>query len=176
MSNVFIISDTHFGHDNMCKFTNHDGSRVREFASAEECDELMIENWNRVVRPEDKVYHLGDVVIARRHLERVMPRLNGSKRLLMGNHDIFDVERDYLPYFKRVAAYHVMPGEGIIFSHIPIVMNGERFKWNVHGHTHANNAFGELGPDPARYFCACVERINYTPLSFEDLLKTLRSR
>lgn len=173
---MFIISDTHFGHDNMCKFVNEDGTKVRDFASAAEVDELMIENWNRVVKPADDVYHLGDVVIARRFLNLVMPRLNGVKRLMLGNHDIFDVERDYLPHFKRVAAYHVMPGEGMILSHIPIVMNTERFKWNIHGHTHAQNAHGKIAPDPPRYFNASVERINYTPLAFEDLKVLLRAR
>jgi len=176
MSNVFIISDTHFGHDNMCKFVNEDGTKVRCYDTAAECDEVMIQNWNSVVKPDDKVYHLGDVVINRKFLNLVMPRLNGSKRLLMGNHDIFDVEKDYLPHFKRVAAYHVMPGERIIFSHIPINMNGERFKWNVHGHTHGNNALGKKAPNPPKYFNACVEQINYTPLAFEDLTKQLRSR
>lgn len=176
MGNVFVISDTHFGHDNMYKFTNHDGSRVRHFATAEEADELMIENWNRVVKPDDKVYHLGDVVIARKNLMKVMPRLNGSKRLIMGNHDIFDVETDYLPHFKKVASYRVFPKLGIIMSHIPIVMNSERFKWNLHGHTHCCNAHGELASDPPRYFNVSVEKINYTPISLDEIVSILEKR
>lgn len=173
MPNVFVVSDTHFGHENMYKFTNRDGSKVRPWSTAEEGDEVMVERWNSVVKPNDIVYHLGDVVIARKNLNLFMPRLNGSKRLIMGNHDIFDVVKDYLPHFKRVAAYHVLPGESMIFSHVPIVMTSERFKLNVHGHTHAHNAHGEVGPNPERHFCACVEWTNYTPIALEDIRKAV---
>ena len=41
MKNIFFISDTHFGHANMLKFINYDGTRMRPFNSIEEVDELM---------------------------------------------------------------------------------------------------------------------------------------
>ncbi|NBU74861.1 MAG: hypothetical protein EBS30_06540, partial [Planctomycetes bacterium] len=47
-----------------------------------------IKNWNDRVGPNDKVYHLGDVVINRKALG-IMRRLNGDKVLIRGNHDIF---------------------------------------------------------------------------------------
>lgn len=89
MPEHFLISDTHFGHEKCCTvFKRTDGSPLRAFASAEEMDEAMVRNWNTVVRPHDKVYHLGDVVI-RRECLRILDRLNGKKRLIRGNHDIF---------------------------------------------------------------------------------------
>jgi calcineurin-like phosphoesterase family protein len=56
-------------------------------------DETMIERHNAKVKPNDVVYMLGDVVINRKSLHHVS-RLNGKKRLVRGNHDIFkdDVE------------------------------------------------------------------------------------
>jgi calcineurin-like phosphoesterase family protein len=67
-----------------------------------------------------------------------------------------------------------------ILSHIPLHPDcvGERFKRNVHGHLHGNRIMKlniqsphELWePDP-RYLCVCVEQINYTPVSFDDVLK-----
>ena len=63
----YFISDTHFGHDPVYKFTNFDGTRVRDFAeNSEEGDALMVERWNKTVGPNDRVYHLGDVAFPRR--------------------------------------------------------------------------------------------------------------
>ena len=58
--NIFFTSDTHFSHANMCKFLDYNGERIRPY-EPDECDELMIQNWNEMVKPEDKVYHLGDL-------------------------------------------------------------------------------------------------------------------
>jgi calcineurin-like phosphoesterase family protein len=49
MSKTFFISDTHFGHTNICNFTNYDGSPLRPWDIIEEHDAALIENWNRVV-------------------------------------------------------------------------------------------------------------------------------
>lgn len=160
MPNVFVISDTHFGHSNIIAYAN------RPFANVIDMDETMIANWNNVVKPQDKVYHLGDVVINRRFLPSVMPRLNGTKVLIKGNHDIFKL-KDYLPWFKDIRAYHKI--DWAILSHIPIHPDQiGRFARNVHGHLHdkrvrltwdANNAVMD-----ERYVNVCVEQINYTPV------------
>lgn len=171
MHNNFYISDTHFGHSNMITFLNAEGNRVRPFSSIEEMDELMVENWNKVVRPKgDTVYHLGDVVINRRCLA-ILKRLNGRKVLIKGNHDIFKLS-DYTPYFEDIRAYKVLPASGIIFSHIPIHDNqlNSRFKWNCHGHLHQKFV------DDRRYLNLCVENINYTPIEFEEIMEILNGR
>ena len=98
MPAVFLVSDTHFGHLGVCKFTRNDGvTKLRPWDNPDEMDEFMVEAWNERVRPNDKVYHLGDVVINRRALS-TMSRLNGDKVLIRGNHDIFrDDEYRKLP-------------------------------------------------------------------------------
>jgi calcineurin-like phosphoesterase family protein len=183
MPNRFLISDTHFGHTNTWeKFTLEDGSPLRPFTSTEEMDETMVENWNKTVRPQDTVYHLGDVVIARRHLETVK-RLNGRKILIRGNHDIFKDKDYYEAGFEQIHGVRVFVDQ-FILSHIPLHPDcvGERFKRNVHGHLHGNRIMRDIGIanfddytlvstiDP-RYLCVCVEQINYTPISFDDVLK-----
>ena len=48
----------------------------------------MVELWNSVVSPEDRVFHLGDFAFC--DLERtgeLLAQLNGEKHLVMGNHD-----------------------------------------------------------------------------------------
>ena len=83
MPAVWLISDTHFGHEKTCTvFKRMDGSPLRPFSSAEEMDEEMVKRWNDRVRPKDKVYHLGDVVISRKSLQ-ILSRLNGDRFLFV---------------------------------------------------------------------------------------------
>lgn len=175
MPATFVISDTHFGHENTCtKFKREDGSPLRPFANAQEMDEHMVKVWNERVRPNDKVYHLGDVVIGRRHLQ-TLSRLNGDKVLIKGNHDIFKLE-DYTAHFRDIRAYHVL--NGMIFSHVPVHPSSlERFGCNIHGHLHANRVMRDNGYrgqeiDP-RYFNASVECIDFAPILLEDMQKKI---
>ena len=116
MPAVFLVSDTHFGHAGVCRFLRDDGTKLRPWDDPAEMDEEMVRRWNETVRPKDKVYHLGDVVINRRSLS-TLARLNGDKVLIKGNHDIFRME-EYTPYFRDIRGYHVM--NGMILSHIPV--------------------------------------------------------
>jgi calcineurin-like phosphoesterase family protein len=172
--NKFVISDTHFGHENACtKFKRKDGSPLRPFANAEEMDEAMVERWNSRVSPHDTVYHLGDVVINKKFLP-ILHRLNGKKKLIMGNHDIFGID-EYRKYFYEVAAYRVFVDD-FVFSHIPLHPEcvSERFKVNVHGHLHSNKVMlTERMADP-RYLCVCVEHTDYAPISFDEVKQRIK--
>lgn len=168
MSSVWLISDTHFGHENLCtKIKLEDGSPARSFSCAEEMDELMVKLWNENVRPKDKVYHLGDVAIAKKNL-KILERLNGDKVLIKGNHDIFKL-KDYTPHFRDIRASHVM--NGCLLTHIPAhESNLYRFGCNIHGHTHTRSI------DSPLYFNVCVEQTNYAPILFEELGKLIVER
>ena len=163
MANIFFISDTHFGHANILNFLRPDGSKLRNFESVEAMDEFMIDRWNSVVRPQDKVYHLGDVAMRRDDIKTIA-RCNGHKRLVRGNHDDFDLKL-YLPYFEEVYASRVL--DKFIFTHIPIHPESisKKLRANVHGHIHATPAYGP------RYINLSVEAVDYTPVSLEDLKK-----
>jgi calcineurin-like phosphoesterase family protein len=189
MSNRFVISDTHFGHTNSWeKFKLPNGDPLRPFTSTEEMDETMVERWNAVVRPQDTVYHLGDVVINRKSLHHVK-RLNGKKRLVRGNHDIFK-DADYREVgFESLYGVRVFVDK-FILSHIPLHPESvtERFKVNVHGHLHANEVMRTrtnmvhgymtglvTEPDP-RYLCVSVEHTDYRPLSFDEVEARIKAR
>ena len=61
--NIWVISDTHFQHNNILNFKGNDGLPFRMFNDVQEMNEIMIQRQNEVVRPGDKIYHLGDVVM-----------------------------------------------------------------------------------------------------------------
>ena len=179
MPSVFLVSDTHFGHAGVCRFVhpNDPTVKLRPWDNPDEMDEEMVRRWNDRVRPTDKVYHLGDVVINRRALP-ILNRLNGDKVLIRGNHDIFKDE-DYTPYFRSLRGYHVM--NGMILSHIPIhEASLGRFGVNIHGHLHATRVMrplatsGRLDQIDPRYHCVCVEQTDFAPILFEDVIKRIK--
>lgn len=174
MPSVFLTSDTHFGHAGVCRFTCDDGvTKIRPWTDPDEMDEEMVKRWNETVRPNDKVYHLGDVVINRRCLQ-ILRRLNGDKVLIKGNHDIFKLQ-DYLPHFRDIRGYHVM--NNMILSHVPVHPESfGRFRANIHGHLHQRRVmcevWGEMQVDP-RYFNVSVEQTDFRPILFEEVLKRI---
>lgn len=177
MSNTWVISDTHFGHLGVTKFLNDDGSKLRPWDNIEDMDEHMVKVWNGTVSPTDRVYHLGDVAINRRHLI-TLSRLNGRLRLIKGNHDIFKLN-DYLPYFDDICAYVVKKtpqGGKCILSHIPVHPESlGRFGLNIHGHLHSNKVMDHRFPDKwqkvdPRYVNVSVEQIDYRPILLEDAI------
>lgn len=164
----------------------------------EEMDEAIVDNWNRVVGPKDKVEVLGDVIIGRTQ-RHTIGRLNGRKRLRMGNHDIFvkHNNRDYAEYFEEITAYKVF--DDLICSHIPLHPESvkERWKANVHGHLHTkrvmmpnplwhrwaygDDTYGMKVEPPAevidpRYLCVSMEHINYTPISMDEVYKRIEEQ
>ena len=143
---------------------------MRSFDSVVEMDACMIQRWNETVRPCDKIYHLGDVTMDKRHLDVVMPQLNGHKRLVRGNHDIFKT-KVYTRWFEDIWGIRVF--ENMVFSHIPLHPESVGSKWTcVHGHTHNNTEQGHFGP---RYLNVCVEHTHYRPLAIEEVRQQIRA-
>jgi len=173
--NIFFASDHHFHHKNILTFKDSDDKPLRVFDDVEEMNEYMVDCHNRVVKPTDKVYFLGDISMSRnsKGLE-ILGRMTGEKILIKGNHDLCTANQ-YLKYFKDVRGSHQF--EGMILTHIPIHPESlARWGLNVHGHLHSNRvvlhdqAGSVLGPD-LRYFNVSMEQINYTPISLEEIKK-----
>lgn len=173
--NYWVTSDTHFFHANSLTW-EHKGTRVRGslFDTVEEMNEAMVENWNSVVKPGDYVYHCGDVTMQgdKDSFQKLWNRLEGSKRLLIGNHD--DIK--YLStgnFFKKVDYWKYFKEFGVLLSHMPAHPRSfepaKRFArlgfvpLNVHGHLH--NVPSPEGP----YRNVCVEMTDYTPLNLEQI-------
>lgn len=164
MAEIFVVSDTHFGHGNIIKYCN------RPFKSPYEMDQTIIENWNRVVPPTAHVYHLGDVAVqggegekAQDSFLRCVPQLNGKLRLILGNHDDQVPMQTHLKWFDKVLMWRLF--KPFILTHVPL--HRESFgkaQFNIHGHTH------EKPPYSAEYINVCVEHTNYTPVSLDLLM------
>lgn len=161
---TYFTSDTHFGHARILDFIGANRKHVREFPSVEDMDEYIVKQWNSVVRKQDRVYHLGDVAWSRPAWARVKGRLNGTKRLIMGNHDN-KLIRDYAYDFQRIDLWRAFPEYGFTITHIPVRLQSLRKRTfvNVHGHTHT-----DLLEDP-HYMNVCVEQNDYKPFHLDEI-------
>ena len=173
MACIFFISDPHFSHKNIVKFLRDDGTKLRPFETSEEMDETMIKNWNAIVRSQDKIYVNGDVCMKDSELE-ILNRLNGHKRLVRGNHDISKT-KVYMKYFEEI--YGVRVFDDFILSHYPLHPDSitKRYSCNVHGHIHYNIVKDQNDVPDGRYFNICVEHINYTPISLEEMREQIKA-
>lgn len=162
MGKIFFIGDTHLFHKNVLTFKKGDGSPLRDFKDIHHMHAVIIENWLRVVKDNDKVYHLGDVMFHQDGL-KLLSTLPGHKRLIRGNHDLLKT-RQYLTVFQEI--YGVRQLNGFWLTHVPMhlqCVDQPKVKANIHGHLHANSI------DHPKYFNVSVEQINYTPISLDEI-------
>lgn len=159
-TNVYFTSDLHLGHRNILGFGQ------REHSDIEEMHVAIVEKWNSKVRKQsDIVWVLGDVAFTIESLEW-LNHMNGSKRLVLGNHDKFQYPV-YKKYFNEL--YHFNKRyKGLVMTHIPIHPNElGRYGWNrnVHGHIHdpSKNNLGEF------YFNVNMDIVGYAPVHLDEV-------
>lgn len=127
---IWFTADTHFGHANIIRYAK------RPFSSVEQMDEAMIHSWNDRVKPGDTIYHLGDFAFGDHN--KYLPRLNGGKILIEGNHDPKRLKKA-----KGWAAIHKMLEVMVDMKHIVLCHYALRV-WNrshqgslhFYGHSH----------------------------------------
>lgn len=170
MINTFFIADTHFGHKNILEYEKE----ARPFSCIEDHDEELIKRWNSVVRPRDNVYHLGDFCFGKDNI-KIAERLNGSKKLIMGNHDAYP-SAEYLKYFKSL--HGVLYLKEYVLTHIPVHPYHARNYINIHGHLHSKVVQDPQLWKPLQpiYINVSCEQINLTPISIEQLTCAMITR
>lgn len=156
---IFFIADTHFNDEDIIKYDN------RPFKTVTEMNQAIIDNWNDVVTENDIVYVVGDLgKISATYLVE----LNGTKYLIKGNHDNMPNQFYRDLGFEEVYDHPILLDTFWILSHEPMYVNENTPYANIFGHVHTNDIYKTIS---ARGHCVCVERINYTPISF-DTIKT----
>jgi calcineurin-like phosphoesterase family protein len=170
---IFFCSDHHLYHKNILKFTRDDGTPLRVFDDVDHMHEHIIQQHNRVVGPDDKVYFLGDVTMSQnlKGLE-ILRRFNGHKILIRGNHDECKLSQ-YAEFFEDVRG--VTHRYGLVMTHVPIHPDSlERWGFNLHGHLHYRQVLLPNGhPDP-RYINVSLECLDdYTPISLDEINKRM---
>lgn len=142
-------------------------------------NETIISNWNRVVGPEDIVFHLGDFCLGgSAEWVNVLNRLNGKIYLISGNHDIKNLRQNYTKYFEHIAMqmYIEVDKQKIYLNHCPFLCYGGSYNgtWQLFGHVHtSSNNTGKDAPRlsmllPTQYDVG-VDNNDFTPVSFAQV-------
>lgn len=173
-NNVFFTSDTHFYHDNIIKYCR------RPFKDAAQMNEVLIENWNSTVSPDDTVFHLGDFSYGgSAEWVKVLDSLNGNIHLIVGNHDIKHLSKGYYHHFKSVVMqmYILIDEQKLFLNHFPMLTYGWAYRdvWQLFGHVHSGplNITPTQGVDiprlkmlmPTQYDVG-VDNNEFKPISF----------
>ena len=156
--NLYLIGCTHFGHASIIRLAN------RPFSTTEEMDETMIENWNRVVKPGDTVFHLGDFEYKNLAKKDYKSRLKGNTIWLHGNHD---------KNVRHHAIYRKVKYKGIecCLFHYPIEEWDGWYKGAYHFHCHTHKAEFKSAE---RRGNVSVEAIDYTPIHISEAIERVR--
>jgi calcineurin-like phosphoesterase family protein len=146
MKSTWFTSDNHWGHKNILKFCPN----TRLGDTVEQHDEILIENWNRDVKPGDDVYCLGDMFFSEPvRVREVLRRLNGNITLIYGNHD--QVIKKNIDIQKMFVATHdylelsMSKRTKVVLFHYPMMEwnKGHHGSYHLFGHVH-----GSMDTDP----------------------------
>lgn len=170
----FYISDLHFGHKNVLTFDN------RPFESIEQMNEVLVNNWNSVVKANDDIYVLGDMFWNNNIIEEILPKLKGNKYLILGNHDrINKTMKDNFIWIKEMET--IKDGDNhIVLCHYPIAhwKNQHYGYLHLYGHIHTGRdtrpfeTYGDLcKKEEIPFECynvgCMIDYMDYTPRTLD---------
>jgi len=180
---LFFTSDTHFGHKKQADY--------RRFLNIERMDDFLVKTWNARVQPRDTVYHLGDVSFHNAaDTVAILRRLNGSIKLVPGNHDTSkvlktiqlapDLRLEILPPLTDIKASEgLLDGTSevtrLVLCHFPMLA------WNrshygvplLHGHSHGSCVYPK--PD-MRILDVGVDVHGLAPISLKKIKEIMAQR
>lgn len=182
----FVASDLHLGHYNIIKYCN------RPFLNTVDMDRTLINNWNKVISPDDIIHFLGDFCWGNKPtIKDYSEQLNGIIYFRKGNHDreSNDVYAEFFNTVRNNNYIYTYKDVRILFSHFPVIsesmsinvdnkynsfkiisdMSYNNFDINAHGHIHNNEAL-----DDGKHFNASIEVIGYNPVSLDKIIEVIK--
>jgi len=172
---IFFTSDPHFFHSNIIKYCE------RPFPSATEMNRVLIKNWNTTVPKDGHIFMLGDFSMNVRTdgIKWVMEQLNGTKYMVIGNHDRKNVTKGHIggmwTHIEDIIELSVADEEisggyqKLVLCHYPMLTwNGShRGSWQLFGHVHgALDGSDKLSPNQLD---VGVDSHKFTPISYEEV-------
>lgn len=160
--NIWFISDTHFGHSNVIKYSG------RPFVNANDMDTQLIDNYNNNVGQNDLTIWGGDVAfMGTTKTNAILDQLNGDKILVVGNHDMDNKKVKKMNFKETHLTYVLAPN--IVITHYPLTVCPPNV-FNVHGHVH------NVSVASIQHVNICVEITDYAPIHMSRLQRILDIR
>ena len=193
--NLFFTSDTHYGHNNICRATTNwtDADSVtRDFKSLDHMNDTIVNNINSIVGENDVLIHLGDWSFG--GFENIAEFRNRivckNIHLTYGNHDhhirrnkddiqsIFSSTQDYMHLDIRrpsIKGKGMMDKFSFICMHFPIAswdsMNTNMI--HLHGHTHLPKY---LRIAEGRAMDIGIDGNDLEPISLDEVVSLLKNQ
>lgn len=161
---IYFIADTHFGDDSIRRYEN------RPFENTVQMEQELIKRWNNIVEENDKVYVLGDFGADKCEKE-LISKLKGVIYLVKGNHDEYSNEYYRKVGFAEVYDLPVILKSFWILSHEPLYINTNMPYANIFGHVHNSPIYKTCS---CQHYCVSAERIDYTPVSMEYIIRKIK--
>ena len=180
MSNIWFTSDLHLSHKQEFLWG------PRGFRDQHEMNEALVENWNKVVKPDDIVYDLGDMALTDpEDALKYLLQLNGKHYWIYGNHDTnnkINYFLDEVPNLYDIGyAWVIKEGKySLYLSHYPTLtanFDDKKFSQhmiNLHGHTHQRTNWLQL-ENPFMYHVG-VDSHNNTPVHLDEVITDIKNR
>lgn len=187
--NVFITSDTHYGHSNICRGTTNwrlpDGSipidQTRDFATIEKMNDTIVNNINSMVGQDDVLIHLGDWSFGGfDNIKKFRGRIICKEiHIILGNHDhhILNNKENVRELFTSVSEYNTLKylDSTFVLFHYPITSWNGLHKGDIHlhGHVHLSNdkKFGR-----GKKMDVGVDGNNLKPYSIKEIIELMNER
>jgi len=171
---IYYTADPHLGHENVIKFSN------RPFSSLKEMDKTLISNWRAVVKPDDNIYVLGDLIFKSADPEAYLKQLTGKIHLIRGNHDTFLKNSELHKYFVSIDDMLTITDEGrrVFLCHYPLAEWPGYYQNAIHlfGHIHNNrNEACKIMETVPNSYNVGVDCIGFTPLTLTQILEFYNS-
>lgn len=175
----WFTSDLHFGHAKVIEYCN------RPYKDAQHMNEILIQNWNSVVKPDDEVYHLGDFAFLKdSDIDKITCRLNGKIHGIWGNHDKGrNLTNHGFVSMYEFAELRLAKDIIVKMCHFPYTGDHDdkdRYphlrpiksdnKWLLHGHVHG---LWQVMPQERMINVGC-DVWNYKPISADQVIDIIR--
>jgi calcineurin-like phosphoesterase family protein len=187
---VWITSDTHYGHTNICRgvtnwrLPNGDVpvAQTRDFPTIEKMNAAIVNNINSIVGQDDILIHLGDWSFGGfEKIEEFRNRIICQNiHLILGNHD-HHIDRnrgDIRKLFLSVSWFEQFEymGETIECCHYPISSWNNLRKGRVHLHGHCHLPHNQKISNGRRMDVGMDGNPEFEPYDLHEVIKMLKKR
>ena len=183
-SKIWITSDFHFGHNKDFIY------KPRGFLSVEEMNKTLLNNYNALVRPQDDVYILGDLLLGGSEFFeegiKILNQLNGKIHLVRGNHD---TDKRWFAY-QEICTWDLWEASNAIYldykgyhfylSHYPTITSNFDYDrplkqrlLNLCGHTHTCSEWHDI--DKGFIYHCEVDAHDNRPVLLDDICRSFGS-
>ena len=177
---IFFSSDYHFNHSKPFIY------EPRGFTSVLEMNDIILENHNKIIRPNDDIYLLGDLSLGDLDNSlKYIKQLNGHLHLVRGNHC---TDRRWEAYCKlpnvvecENAIYLKYGKQNYYLSHYPTITSNHDYDkplpqrlLNLCGHTHTKDKWQDA--DKGFIYHVEVDAHNCYPVSIDTIIQDFRDK